>query len=653
MGATNDDAALEVDDTHAGLYSCTPYNSLGSEGPSPAVRVQVLRPPRISPVPRPLYLARLGQPLTMVCGADDNNTPPAIAWTRKDGLPLPEDRYSLDGGNLTFNSVTEEDRGVYVCTAHNDAASTTAMAELMIENVPPRAPYNLTAVASTDSIHVKWVPGYLGQNVEYTIWYRPRAQSEWHTMKILSLGVTEGTLLRLKPGEEYEVRVLAQDHIGDGLFSKPIFVRTTEVETQGSELPIYAAADEDDTDELPTDVTARAIAEGVLVTWNAGAEDRRCNVRCLIPSIRYPILYQVADNALVTPLELKVSTVGSVHLLSHAFPLVCHSNMLLKNVKTRQGLGLVSFSILVLAFHISFILGSDSNPLSVPMFVSALNSDIRTTIVTDVEEGEQYVFVVWCGDGPADASASVSLQDISTRWDSTLQALGRLLEQRVAVQACLPRITCKAELTTEEWIMMEKVVNILRYFEEATKSINKSTATLSDAIPLINSLRKLLENMRGSSPREEENISQKISGKKKRLVELIININEDLYSENASDMVAPTPSTSSEMTASGGLWSVCENIIRESEDDPLSTLSSNNSLKEEVEKYLRSPNIPRDAYPLLFWHNDVPAYSRLRTVAAAAGGAALLLAILAALIYFSRDRICALKDGLTDSKCRR
>ncbi|GBP12565.1 hypothetical protein EVAR_10232_1 [Eumeta japonica] len=55
-------------------------------------------------------------------------------------------------------------------------------------------------------------------------------------------------------------------------------------------------------------------------------------------------------------------------------------------------------------------------------------------------------------------------QDISTRWDSTLQALRRLLEQRVAVQACLPRITCKAELTTEEWIMMEKVVNIYAVF---------------------------------------------------------------------------------------------------------------------------------------------------------------------------------------------
>ncbi|GBP91822.1 Zinc finger BED domain-containing protein 6 [Eumeta japonica] len=114
----------------------------------------------------------------------------------------------------------------------------------------------------------------------------------------------------------------------------------------------------------------------------------------------------------------------------------------------------------------------------------------------------------------------VLIQDTSTRWDSTLQVLRRLLEQRVAVQACLPRITCKAELTTEEWIMMEKVVNILRYFEEPTKSISKSTATLSDAIPLINSLRKLLENMRGSSPREEENISQKLAG------DLLMALNE-------------------------------------------------------------------------------------------------------------------------------
>lgn len=58
------------------------------------------------------------------------------------------------------------------------------------------------------------------------MWYRERAVSEWRTMKILSRGVTEATLVGLRPGAEYELRVLSQDHIGDGLFSKPIFVWT-------------------------------------------------------------------------------------------------------------------------------------------------------------------------------------------------------------------------------------------------------------------------------------------------------------------------------------------------------------------------------------------------------------------------------------------
>ncbi|KAL0818844.1 hypothetical protein ABMA28_008164 [Loxostege sticticalis] len=253
----------------------------------------------------------------------------------------------------------------------------------------------------------------------------------------------------------------------------------------------------------------------------------------------------------------------------------------------------------------------------------------------------------------------VLIQDITTRWDSTLVALRRLLEQRIAVQACLPRIKCKVELTTEEWVMMEEVVNILRYFEEATKSISKDTATLSDAIPLINSLRKLLNNIRSpSTERRNSSQSQKlatdlllalnekfdgleneetyclatmldprykarifqlqstINMAKKRLVELL-DVNLALHSETISDTVTSTPriaTVSSEMPTSGGLWSVCEDIIKESEEDePLSTLSCN-SLKEEVERYLRSPNISRDEDPFVFWRNDV-LYPNLKKIA--------------------------------------
>lgn len=68
-------------------------------------------------------------------------------------------RHSLDEGNLTITDVSEEDRGVYVCTASNEAAALTVETELLVENVPPRAPYNLTVTPSRHSLHVSWVPG--------------------------------------------------------------------------------------------------------------------------------------------------------------------------------------------------------------------------------------------------------------------------------------------------------------------------------------------------------------------------------------------------------------------------------------------------------------------------------------------------------------
>lgn len=78
---------------------------------------------------------------------------------QKDGGELPAGRHSLDGGNLTIADIAEEDRGVYVCTVANEAASVSVDTELLIENVPPRAPYNLTAVVAVDSIHLSWLPG--------------------------------------------------------------------------------------------------------------------------------------------------------------------------------------------------------------------------------------------------------------------------------------------------------------------------------------------------------------------------------------------------------------------------------------------------------------------------------------------------------------
>ncbi|CAH1646879.1 unnamed protein product [Spodoptera littoralis] len=283
----------QVDESHEGEYSCTPYNSLGSAGPSTGVRVRVQRPPALAARPQPLYVARLGATLTLPCAAAARHRDqPLVHWARKDGSELPAGRHNLDDGNLTIVDVTEDDRGVYVCTVSNEAATVDVETELLVENMPPRAPYNLTVRPSTDSIHLSWVPGHNGLEVDYNVWYRERTVSEWRTMKILTRGVTEATLVGLRPGTEYELRVLSQDLIGDGLFSKPVFARTvgsSDEEGIEAEQVAYAAATTEETepgassegvDGGDLDVTVRLIDEGALVRWRRDPTDgTRCTLR--------------------------------------------------------------------------------------------------------------------------------------------------------------------------------------------------------------------------------------------------------------------------------------------------------------------------------------------------------------------------------------
>ncbi|XP_063375024.1 protein borderless [Cydia amplana] len=297
-----------VDESHEGQYSCTAYNALGSSGPSPRVRVRVQRPPVLLTRPQPLYLARLGQPLALPCAAahQPHHDPPRVVWSRKDGTPLPEERFTPEEGKLSISAVAEEDRGVLICTVTNEAADVSAETELLIENLPPRAPYNLTARATAHAIRLAWVPGRRGVDAEYTVWYRERAAHEWRTLRLLSRGVTEASLTNLRASTPHELRVLATDSLGDGLFSKPLFVTTLDPDVDESEAAFVAAvtetsdgaatAAEDDRDEDIADagdvaqepvagegqleVSVRLLDEGALVRW-AGAGAGRCDVRWL------------------------------------------------------------------------------------------------------------------------------------------------------------------------------------------------------------------------------------------------------------------------------------------------------------------------------------------------------------------------------------
>ncbi|XP_017772996.1 PREDICTED: protein borderless isoform X2 [Nicrophorus vespilloides] len=269
----------KVDESHTGHYSCTPYNDLGTEGPSPSIHVIVQRPPVFVVTPNPLYLRKLGETLEMPCDARDgeNEHKPIIVWYKKDGSSLPVGRYSIRDGNLTIINIQEDDRGMYQCSATNEAATISTETQLIVENVPPRAPYNLTADSSLTSVHLKWEAGRKVPNIEYNIWYRPVETPEWKTIKVSGKKALETTISNLNSGREYEFMVLSKDQHGDGLFSKTIRVWTkgynAEYSSAGSTNPHSIGS--------PKDVQVKSTADGFLVVWNPpeyGLEELRVYV---------------------------------------------------------------------------------------------------------------------------------------------------------------------------------------------------------------------------------------------------------------------------------------------------------------------------------------------------------------------------------------
>jgi Immunoglobulin I-set domain. len=80
------------------------------------------------------------------------------------------DRITIHNGNLTIENLKDSDRGLYQCVASNEAATISSDTELMIDSVAPRAPYNLSATATDNSVTLTWVPGFTRPKAEYSVW---------------------------------------------------------------------------------------------------------------------------------------------------------------------------------------------------------------------------------------------------------------------------------------------------------------------------------------------------------------------------------------------------------------------------------------------------------------------------------------------------
>lgn len=89
------------------------------------------------------------------------------------------------------------------------------------------------------------------------------------------------------------------------------------------------------------------------------------------------------------------------------------------------------------------------------------------------------------------------VQDEPTRWNSTLDMLERLLEQRRAITYSSQELNVPVELTNIQWSCIQKVVDILQIFNVATKAVSLETASVSEVIPIVNGIRKSLQKRTG------------------------------------------------------------------------------------------------------------------------------------------------------------
>lgn len=84
------------------------------------------------------------------------------------------------------------------------------------------------------------------------------------------------------------------------------------------------------------------------------------------------------------------------------------------------------------------------------------------------------------------------VQSVITRWNSTYYMLQRLLEQKNALSLYATKFGEINNLTATQWTVLEKLLNLLKPFEEITKQIASSRSLISEVIPIVTTLKLYL-----------------------------------------------------------------------------------------------------------------------------------------------------------------
>ncbi|XP_038624379.1 protein turtle homolog A [Tachyglossus aculeatus] len=267
-----------------GEYTCTPYNSHGTTGPSPPTRVQLKRvqrkrdevggdeeferaPPALVVLPKDEYFQEVGRELVIPCVAQGDPLP-TITWTKEGPRPRSEAQVDVNG-SLVLRPLTKEAHGRWECSAVNAVASVAAGTTVYVLGTSPHVATNISVQPLPTGVNVSWEPGFDGGYLQrFSVWYTPlpkrpdRAHHGWLSLPV-PLGVAHLLVPNLQPHASYQFSVLAQNKLGSGPFSEivsssPAGLRTTPAAPSAPpHLPLSP----------PRALTAAGTARGVMLSW--------------------------------------------------------------------------------------------------------------------------------------------------------------------------------------------------------------------------------------------------------------------------------------------------------------------------------------------------------------------------------------------------
>ncbi|KAM9245015.1 protein turtle homolog A [Dugong dugon] len=254
-----------------GEYSCTPYNSLGTAGPSPVTRVLLKAPPAFIERPKEEYFQEVGRELLIPCSAR-GDPPPSISWA-KVGRGLRGQGQVNSNSSLILRPLTKEAHGRWECSANNAVARVATYTNVYVLGTSPHVVTNLSVVPLSKGVNISWEPGFDGGYLQrFSVWYTPlskrpdRVHHDWVSLAV-PVGAAHLLVPGLQPHTQYQFSILAQNKLGSGPFSEIVL-------SAPEGLPTTSAAPSLPPTEMlpplspPRGLVAVRTPRGVLLHWD-------------------------------------------------------------------------------------------------------------------------------------------------------------------------------------------------------------------------------------------------------------------------------------------------------------------------------------------------------------------------------------------------